>query len=97
LPGRRLPAGHEDHGDVVSRTPRHGARCFGRRADDGQGDALSRQRDRQQQLAIERALRFGARGSAGFIVLFFVEDGPYALPPAKFDVSQIVRCSAIAA
>src|SRR4030095_2870645 len=22
---------------------------------------------------------------------FFVEDGPYALPPAKFDVSQIVR------
>lgn len=27
----------------------------------------------------------------GLIVLFFVEDGPYALPPAKFDVSQIVR------
>ena len=27
----------------------------------------------------------------GLIVLFFVENGPYALPPAKFDVSQIVR------
>jgi MFS family permease len=27
----------------------------------------------------------------GLIVLFFVNDGPYALPPAKFDVSQIVR------
>ena len=27
----------------------------------------------------------------GLVVLFFVEDGPYALPPAKFDVSQIVR------
>ncbi|HEX5602144.1 MAG TPA: MFS transporter [Pyrinomonadaceae bacterium] len=27
----------------------------------------------------------------GLIVLFFVEDGPYALPPAKFDMSQIVR------
>lgn len=27
----------------------------------------------------------------GLIVLLFVEDGPYALPPAKFDVSQIVR------
>jgi MFS family permease len=27
----------------------------------------------------------------GLIVLFFVDDGPYALPPAKFDVSQIVR------
>jgi len=27
----------------------------------------------------------------GLIVLFFVEDGPHALPPAKFDVSQIVR------
>ena len=32
-----------------------------------------------------------SRPSAGSIVLFFVEDGPYALPPAKFDVSQIVR------
>src|SRR5215212_4064687 len=27
----------------------------------------------------------------GLIVLFFVEDGPYALPPAKFDMSQIVK------
>src|ERR1051325_6074524 len=27
----------------------------------------------------------------GLIVLFFVEDGPYALPPAKFDMSQVVR------
>jgi MFS family permease len=27
----------------------------------------------------------------GLIVLFFVEDGPHALPPAKFDASQIVR------
>src|SRR5215213_2690539 len=27
----------------------------------------------------------------GLIVLLFVEDGPYALPPAKFDMSQIVR------
>ncbi len=27
----------------------------------------------------------------GLIVLFFVEDGPYALPAAKFDVSQVVR------
>jgi len=27
----------------------------------------------------------------GLVVLFFVEDGPYALPPAKFDLSQIVR------
>jgi MFS family permease len=27
----------------------------------------------------------------GLIVLFFVEDGPYALPAAKFDLSQIVR------
>ena len=27
----------------------------------------------------------------GLIVLFFVEDGPYALPAAKFDMSQIVR------
>src|ERR1051325_3749766 len=27
----------------------------------------------------------------GLIVLFFVEDGPYALPRAKFDMSQIVR------
>jgi len=28
---------------------------------------------------------------SGLIVLFFVEDGPYALPRAKFDMSQIVR------
>ena len=28
---------------------------------------------------------------AGLVVLFFVEDGPYALTPAKFDLSQIVR------
>lgn len=27
----------------------------------------------------------------GLVVLFFVDDGPYALPPAKFDVTQIVR------
>ena len=27
----------------------------------------------------------------GLIVLFFVEDGPYALPRARFDMSQIVR------
>ena len=27
----------------------------------------------------------------GLVVLVFVEDGPYALPPAKFDLSQIVR------
>ena len=27
----------------------------------------------------------------GIIVLLFVEDGPFALPPAKFDVSQIFR------
>src|SRR5215204_5267075 len=27
----------------------------------------------------------------GLIVLFLVDDGPYALPPAKFDMSQIVR------
>ncbi len=27
----------------------------------------------------------------GLIVLLFVEDGPYAMPPAKFDVTQIVR------
>lgn len=27
----------------------------------------------------------------GLIVLLFVEDGPFALPPAKFDVTQIVR------
>jgi MFS family permease len=27
----------------------------------------------------------------GLIVLLFVNDGPFALPPAKFDVSQIVR------
>jgi len=27
----------------------------------------------------------------GLIVLFFVEDGPYGLPPAKFDMSQVVR------
>src|SRR5437762_3483618 len=27
----------------------------------------------------------------GLIVLFFVDDGPFALPPAKFDLSQIVK------
>jgi MFS family permease len=27
----------------------------------------------------------------GLIVLFFVEDGPHALPPARFDVTQVVR------
>ena len=27
----------------------------------------------------------------GLVVLFFVEDGPYALEPAKFDLSQVVR------
>jgi MFS family permease len=27
----------------------------------------------------------------GLVVLFFVEDGPFALPAAKFDMSQIVR------
>jgi MFS family permease len=27
----------------------------------------------------------------GLIVLWFVDDGPYALPPAKFDLSQIVK------
>lgn len=27
----------------------------------------------------------------GLVVLLFVEDGPYALPPAKFDASQIVK------
>ena len=27
----------------------------------------------------------------GLIVLLFVDDGPFALPPAKFDISQIVR------
>src|SRR4029078_11971576 len=26
----------------------------------------------------------------GLVVLFFVEDGPYALPPAKFELAQIV-------
>ena len=29
--------------------------------------------------------------TGGLVVLFFVEDGPYALPPAKFDLSQVVR------
>jgi len=29
--------------------------------------------------------------AGGLIVLFFVDDGPHALPPAKFDVSQIVK------
>jgi MFS family permease len=27
----------------------------------------------------------------GLIVLFFVSDGPYALPPARFDMTQVVR------
>jgi MFS family permease len=27
----------------------------------------------------------------GLIVLLFVDDGPFALPPAKFDITQIVR------
>jgi MFS family permease len=27
----------------------------------------------------------------GLIVLLFVDDGPFALPPAKFDMSQVVR------
>lgn len=27
----------------------------------------------------------------GLIVLFFVADGPYALPPARFDITQVVR------
>jgi len=27
----------------------------------------------------------------GLVVLLLVEDGPYALPPAKFDIAQIVR------
>ena len=27
----------------------------------------------------------------GLIVLFFVSDGPYALPPARFDITQVVR------
>ena len=27
----------------------------------------------------------------GLVVLLFVSDGPFALPPAKFDVTQIVR------
>ncbi|HXC68394.1 MAG TPA: MFS transporter [Pyrinomonadaceae bacterium] len=27
----------------------------------------------------------------GLVVLFFVDDGPFALPPSKFDVTQIVR------
>ena len=27
----------------------------------------------------------------GLIVLFFVSDGPHALPPARFDVTQVVR------
>jgi MFS family permease len=29
--------------------------------------------------------------AGGLIVLFFVEDGPFALPPAKFDATQIVK------
>ena len=29
--------------------------------------------------------------AGGLVVLFFVEDGPYALPPAKFDLSQVYR------
>jgi MFS family permease len=29
--------------------------------------------------------------AGGLVVLLFVEDGPYALPPAKFDLSQVVR------
>ena len=28
---------------------------------------------------------------SGVIVLFFVSDGPYALPPARFDITQVVR------
>ena len=28
---------------------------------------------------------------SGFIVLLFVADGPYALPPARFDITQVVR------
>src|SRR4029079_3936136 len=27
----------------------------------------------------------------GLIVLFFVSDGPHALPPARFDITQVVR------
>ncbi len=62
LPRRRLPSGHEDHGDVVSRATRNGARCFGRCADDGKSDALSRQCVGKRKLAIQRALCFAARG-----------------------------------
>lgn len=29
--------------------------------------------------------------AGGLIVLFFVSDGPFALPPARFDLSQIVK------
>ena len=28
---------------------------------------------------------------SGFIVLLFVNDGPHALPPARFDITQVVR------
>ena len=28
---------------------------------------------------------------SGFIVLLFVKDGPHALPPARFDITQVVR------
>jgi MFS family permease len=27
----------------------------------------------------------------GLVVLFFVDDGPFALPPAKFDITQVVK------
>ena len=91
LSGGRLSARNETDGDVVSRTAWHGARCFSRRADAGQSDALSRQCARQCKLAPECAVRFIARGRRRVIVLLFVSDGPYALPPATFDLTQIVK------
>jgi MFS family permease len=39
----------------------------------------------------QRSFRFMLSVIGGLIVLLFVSDGPYALPPARFDVTQVVR------
>src|SRR6185436_8872348 len=75
---------------VVSTIARHGARCARCRPHARQSLALSRNglgssNWRQNILFISLLAVVG-----GFIVLLFVEDGPYAVASAKFDWRQAI-------
>ena len=91
LPRGRLPARHEDHGELVPARPRARARGPRRRHHARQGLSVPRQCDGKRALACERARRVGVAVLGGALMLLFVEDGPYAAPAARFDLAQIAK------